>query len=136
MKPRPPAAQFFDKVAVSKMVPKTIKRFQNSYWLSYMPFGAAVGLIGSLCSIVVIKSLIPRPKLLIEDPLFAVNHNGVNSPSINHMDHILRVCDGDDGGLMENFRRHGVSLWAPPSSMIPLPTRPSMDQIEEASELV
>lgn len=103
--------------------------------LAFLPPSAIVA--AALCAGALVSLLLmrPAPRRLIDDPRYGVDHNGVDTPALDHMAPLLLVCPGDHARLLDTFRAWGISTLTPPVEMVRLSDSPSGDQIERARSI-
>lgn len=74
-----------------------------------------------------------RRRRLVEDRMFGVQRSGVDTPALDHLAHIIEVCPGDHGLVLEVYAAHGVPTRVRPIRMANLSETPSQAQVAEAA---
>ncbi len=103
-------------------------------WLPYLASSTLAGFALTFITMTLIKIVFETsPKgRIVDDPEYELEHNGVDSPSMNHLEYVLWSCDGNDGGVQDDLRLFHIPAALPAIKLVPVNNLPSEEQIDSA----
>lgn len=101
-------------------------------WVAYVPFWLVVGWLLAHVTVFLIRIVLTDEsrKRIADDPLYELEHNGVDSPPMNHLSHVLWTCAGSDGGLWADLQQFHISPIIPAAKLVSMKSAPSKEQVE------
>jgi hypothetical protein len=128
----------YREAAVSTHAPTLLRDCRSLplvYWIcNYIAIAFLAGLLSSILARILLAVFLVAPKRsLVEDPLYLIQHYGIDTPPLRHLDDLLYVCpSADTETLLRNMKIARISPVAPPARGLDIKEAPSVDQIDAA----
>lgn len=128
-------AQPIEWMAVSWLPPRNWGWISKWEWVRIVPGALLLGLMfGALARAPLWgrseQKEAEKPNVM--DPSYAVRHNGVDTPELDHLSAILRCTPGNHETLLRNLDEYQIPRVVPAMRMVPLNSRPTQQQQEQA----